>query len=71
MQAAAGAFGNIDRLTVVNGAEGMGELFNQVLAMGAAAIPAIKSVLDGSQMPASPAANGHKGGAPVEVPPAS
>jgi uncharacterized membrane protein YqiK len=70
VEAAASAFGHIDKLTVVNGAEGMGELFNQVLAMGAAAIPAIRSVIDGG--PTAPAAaNGHKKSESVEVPPAS
>jgi flotillin len=67
VEAAAKAFASIDQLTVVNGAEGMGELFNQVLAMGAAAIPAIRSVMDGSQAPVS-STNGHKE-APVEIKP--
>jgi flotillin len=70
VEAASKAFGNIDRLTVLNGAEGMGQLFNQVLGMGAAAIPAIRSVLEDTHLPEPPATNGHKE-APVEVPPAS
>jgi uncharacterized membrane protein YqiK len=43
---AAKAFGNIDRLTVLNGAEGVGQLFSQVLGMGAAAIPMLRDMLN-------------------------
>ncbi len=43
---AAKAFGNIGQMTVLNGAEGVGQLFSQVLGMGAAAIPLLRSVLD-------------------------
>ncbi len=43
---AAKAFGNIGQLTVLNGAEGMGEMFAQVLGMGAAAIPLLRSAID-------------------------
>src|SRR6476619_2908157 len=39
------AFGNIGNLTVLNGAEGMGQLFTQVLGMGAAAIPMLRDML--------------------------
>ena len=42
---AAKAFGNIGNLTVLNGAEGMGQLFTQVLGMGAAAIPMLRDML--------------------------
>jgi uncharacterized membrane protein YqiK len=48
---AAKAFGNIGQLTVLNGAEGIGQLFSQVLGMGAAAIPLLRGVVqdtDGS-----------------------
>ena len=45
---AAKAFGNIGQLTVLNGAEGVGQLFSQVLGMGAAAIPMLRGMLDGS-----------------------
>jgi flotillin len=51
---AAKAFGNIGQLTVLNGAEGIGQLFSQVLGMGAASIPMLRSMLDGSAT-----ANGH------------
>jgi uncharacterized membrane protein YqiK len=37
--------GNIGNLTVLNGAEGMGQLFNQVLGMGASAIPLLREML--------------------------
>jgi hypothetical protein len=40
------AFGNIGQLTVLNGAEGVGQMFSQVLGMGAAAIPLLRSVID-------------------------
>jgi uncharacterized membrane protein YqiK len=43
---AAKAFGNIGQLTVLNGAEGVGQLFSQVLGMGAAAIPMLRGLLD-------------------------
>jgi flotillin len=43
---AAKAFGNIGQMTVLNGAEGVGQLFTQVLGMGAAAIPMLRSMLD-------------------------
>ncbi len=39
------AFGNIGNLTVLNGAEGMGQMFTQVLGMGAAAIPMLREML--------------------------
>jgi uncharacterized membrane protein YqiK len=43
---AAKAFGNIGQLTVLNGAEGVGQLFTQVLGMGAAAIPMLRGLLE-------------------------
>ncbi len=43
---AAKAFGTIGNLTVLNGAEGMGQLFTQVLGMGAAAIPMLRGMID-------------------------
>jgi flotillin len=45
---AAKAFGNIGQLTVLNGAEGVGQMFSQVLGMGAAAIPMLRGMLDSS-----------------------
>jgi uncharacterized membrane protein YqiK len=51
---AAKAFGNIGQMTVLNGAEGVGQMFSQVLGMGAAAIPLLRGVLD-----QAPSANGH------------
>ena len=42
---AAKAFGSIGQLTVLNGAEGIGQLFSQVLGMGAAAVPMIRNLL--------------------------
>jgi uncharacterized membrane protein YqiK len=55
---AAKAFGAIGNMTVLNGAEGVGQLFSQVLGMGAAAIPMLRSVIDQTQNGARPAANG-------------
>jgi uncharacterized membrane protein YqiK len=52
---AAKAFGNIGQLTVLNGAEGVGQLFSQVLGMGAAAIPMLRGMLDGNG-----GGNGHR-----------
>jgi len=43
---AAKAFSSIGQLTVLNGAEGMGQLFSQVLGLGAAAIPMLRGALD-------------------------
>lgn len=43
---AAKAFSSIGQLTVLNGAEGIGELFSQVLGMGATAIPMLRGLLD-------------------------
>src|SRR5207248_5968399 len=43
---AAKAFGNIGQLTVLNGAEGVGQMFSQVLGMGAAAIPLLRGVIE-------------------------
>jgi flotillin len=43
---AAKAFGSIGQLTVLNGAEGVGELFAQVLGMGAAALPMLRGALE-------------------------
>src|SRR5215469_8101028 len=43
---AAKAFGTIGQLTVLNGAEGVGQVFSQVLGMGAAAIPMLRGMLD-------------------------
>jgi flotillin len=53
---AAKAFGNIGQLTVLNGAEGIGQLFSQVLGMGATAIPMIRGMLgqNGSTPEAAP-----------------
>jgi flotillin len=46
---AAKAFGSIGQLTVLNGAEGIGQLFTQVLGMGAAAIPMLRNMIDQTQ----------------------
>src|SRR5438477_252925 len=58
---AAKAFGSIGQLTVLNGAEGVGQMFSQVLGMGAAAVPMIRNLLaqngapqDGTQEAAEP-----------------
>src|ERR671933_389249 len=52
------AFGSIGQLTVLNGAEGIGQLFSQVIGMGAAAIPMLRSALD------QPNGSRDNGGAP-------
>src|SRR5207237_8870003 len=57
---AAKAFGSIGQLTVLNGAEGAGQMFSQVLGMGAAAVPMIRGLLaqngvGGTAAPAEPA----------------
>jgi flotillin len=59
---AAKAFGNIGNLTVLNGAEGVGQLFSQVLGMGAAAIPMLRDLMQ----TASP--NGSQNGAKSDAP---
>jgi flotillin len=55
---AAKAFGNIGQLTVLNGAEGIGQLFSQVLGMGATAIPMLRGLLDQTTNGGGPAAAG-------------
>jgi hypothetical protein len=37
------AFGNIDQLTVLNGAEGMTQLLNQVVGAGISTVPCFAS----------------------------
>jgi flotillin len=49
---AAKAFSSIGQLTVLNGAEGVGQLFSQVLGMGAAAVPMIRGLLEQNGAPA-------------------
>jgi uncharacterized membrane protein YqiK len=58
---AAKAFGTIGNLTVLNGAEGMGQLFTQVLGMGAAAIPMLRDMLQQN-------GQGHAGGGAKPAP---
>jgi flotillin len=60
---AAKAFSNIGQMTVLNGAEGIGQMFSQVLGMGAAAIPLLRGVLD-----QAPSANGHTTAAEAKKP---
>jgi uncharacterized membrane protein YqiK len=55
------AFGAIGNMTVLNGAEGIGELFQQVLGMGAAAIPLLRSLLDQGESIESKGSNGAAG----------
>lgn len=64
---AAKAFGNIGQLTVLNGAEGVGQLFSQVLGMGAAAIPMLRGLLADTAQNGHPPANGD-GAAPAAAP---
>jgi uncharacterized membrane protein YqiK len=61
VEATSKAFGSIGQLTVVNGVEGVGELFNQVLGIGAAAVPTLRDVLRPHAPAALPQeqANGH------------
>jgi uncharacterized membrane protein YqiK len=59
VEAASKAFGNIDNLTVLNGVEGVGDLFNQVIGIGAAAVPTLRGVL---RAPAAPHAVAHANG---------
>lgn len=56
--AAARAFDSIGQMTVVNGAEGIGQLFSQALGMGAAAIPTLRQLLSTANGAAPAAANG-------------
>src|SRR3954454_19327907 len=65
---AAKAFGNIGQMTVLNGAEGVGQMFSQVLGMGAASMPMLRGMLDGnSNGNGAASGNGHQ---PGRVPPA-
>src|SRR5207247_6292219 len=43
---AAKAFSSIGNMTVLNGAEGVGEVFRQVVGMGVAAIPMLRGALE-------------------------
>jgi uncharacterized membrane protein YqiK len=65
--AASRAFSSIDRMTVVNGAEGIGQLFSQALGMGAAAIPTLRELLSTPQGQPPSASNG-AAGAPAPQP---
>jgi flotillin len=63
---AAKAFGTIGNMTVLNGAEGVGQLFSQVLGMGAAAIPMLRGVIEQTRNGHGEAANvGPKPAAPA------
>ena len=44
--AAAGAFGKVDNLTVLNGAQGIGEIMNQVIGQAGPALDLARSTLD-------------------------
>jgi hypothetical protein len=60
VEAASKAFGSIDQLTVLNGVEGVGELFNQVVGIGAAAVPTLREVLRSqTRQPVTAHTNGH------------
>jgi uncharacterized membrane protein YqiK len=59
---AAKAFGNIGQMTVLNGAEGIGQMFTQVLGMGAAAIPMLRGLLEAPTPKAPPIGNGRADG---------
>ncbi|HEX6681078.1 MAG TPA: SPFH domain-containing protein [Gaiellaceae bacterium] len=63
---AAKAFGNIGNLTVLNGAEGFGQTFAQVLGMGAAAIPMLRGVLEQTGNGAQPGAEAERSEARAE-----
>jgi uncharacterized membrane protein YqiK len=65
---AAKAFGNIGQLTVLNGAEGVGQLFSQVLGMGAAAIPMLRGLLDGTSTNGANGAHPAKSVEPAKAP---
>ncbi len=69
---AAKAFASIGNLTVLNGAQGMGELFAQVLGMGTAAIPMLRAALEKTSDPSALGVNGEatNGAAPVRSKPA-
>src|SRR5262249_31228877 len=43
---AAKAFSNIGTMTVLNGAQGLGEVFSQVVGMGITAIPMLRGALE-------------------------
>src|SRR4051812_7543875 len=60
---AAKAFGNIGQLTVLNGAEGMGQLFSQMIGMGAAAVPMLRDALARPNGRDGAATNGTREGA--------
>jgi uncharacterized membrane protein YqiK len=64
---AAKAFGNIGQLTVLNGAEGVGQLFTQVLGMGAAAIPMLRGLLDQNGTNGSHGTKGEAAEKPAET----
>src|SRR5262245_22543077 len=58
---AAKAFSSIGTMTVLNGAQGLGEVFSQVVGMGISAIPMIRGALEQTEG----ASNGAKPGKPV------
>jgi flotillin len=54
------AFGNIDQLTVLNGGEGVGQVFSQILGVGVAAVPMLRELLNGKGADGRPASEREK-----------
>lgn len=55
---AAGIYGSVDNLTVLNGAEGLADGMNKVLGMGLGAMPLIQQVMAGVQANSKASSNG-------------
>jgi flotillin len=47
--AAASAFGSIDNLMVMNGAEGMGDMFKSIMGLGAGAAPMLRQLIEATK----------------------
>jgi flotillin len=65
VQAAAGAFSNVGNLTVLNGAQGLGEMMNQIIGQAGPALRLARSAIAETGTDASPSDNGAR---PVEEP---
>jgi uncharacterized membrane protein YqiK len=62
------AFANIDQLTVLNGAEGLGQLLNQVVGVGISTVPMLRQLLSNGRAGAERGADAPKEAAKEDAP---
>jgi flotillin len=58
VEAAAKAYGNVDQMIVLNGAQGMSEMLGQVITQGAAGLQLARNLIGKARNPTVPATNG-------------